>query len=260
MKKKIVALCLVICMLAIAIVGGTLAYFTDTAEETNTFTAGKIDITLSEVEVENVDGNYVAKKDGEGEEIRLYGKEIGEENPVGQSYHLFPAMTIAKDPTITVVKNSEDAYVAAKVTVKGDLYDLIGVDGYDTINIHGLASGGLLADQAGGAYGDYNGLFVFQNDNYAIHQVADKANNTWTMYIFMKNIQPKQDADAEIVLFDTLTIPADYDNAEMEKINGMSIKVEAYATQTNGFADCYTAMTTAFVKDDGTGAFNPVKK
>ena len=46
MKKKIVALALVICMLAIAIVGGTLAYFTDTDAQTNTFTAGKVGIKL----------------------------------------------------------------------------------------------------------------------------------------------------------------------------------------------------------------------
>ena len=32
MKKKIIALCLVVCLLAIAVIGGTLAYFTDTTE------------------------------------------------------------------------------------------------------------------------------------------------------------------------------------------------------------------------------------
>ncbi|MBO5298561.1 MAG: signal peptide protein, partial [Clostridia bacterium] len=30
MKKKILSLCLVVCLLATAIVGGTLAYFSDT--------------------------------------------------------------------------------------------------------------------------------------------------------------------------------------------------------------------------------------
>ena len=252
MKKKIVALALVICMLAIAIVGGTLAYFTDTAEETNTFTAGKIDITLSEVEVENVDGNYVAKKDGEGKEIRLYGKEIGEENPVGQSYHLFPAMTIAKDPTITVVKNSEDAYVAAKVTIKGDLAELIPMDGVPgMIDINKIADGGLIDKNATVEHlATWEGLSpVFATDKCYIYQKAE-GNNTWTLYIFMKEIQTKnEDTDAEIVLFKTLTIPADWDNEEMAKLNEMTINVKAYATQTNGFEDIYEAMTTAF-KDD----------
>ena len=48
MKKKILSLCLVLCLAATAIVGGTLAYFTDTDEATNEFTTGNIDITLKE--------------------------------------------------------------------------------------------------------------------------------------------------------------------------------------------------------------------
>lgn len=48
MKKKIVALCLVVALAATAIIGGTLAYFTDTDEETNTFTVGNVKIDLIE--------------------------------------------------------------------------------------------------------------------------------------------------------------------------------------------------------------------
>jgi len=48
MKKKILALTLCVVMAAIAIVGGTLAYFTDTDKATNTFTVGNIDINLTE--------------------------------------------------------------------------------------------------------------------------------------------------------------------------------------------------------------------
>lgn len=48
MKKKIVALCLVIALAATAVIGGTLAYFTDTDEETNTFTLGNVEIDLKE--------------------------------------------------------------------------------------------------------------------------------------------------------------------------------------------------------------------
>lgn len=49
MKKKIIAMCLCVAMLAIAIVGGTLAYFTDTDAETNVFTTGNVAIDLIEV-------------------------------------------------------------------------------------------------------------------------------------------------------------------------------------------------------------------
>ena len=48
MKKKIIALCLVIALAATAVIGGTLAYFTDTDEETNTFTLGNVKIDLME--------------------------------------------------------------------------------------------------------------------------------------------------------------------------------------------------------------------
>lgn len=50
MKKKITALCLCVAMLAIAIVGASLAYFTDTKEATNTFTLGSVKIDLIEQE------------------------------------------------------------------------------------------------------------------------------------------------------------------------------------------------------------------
>ena len=48
MKKKIIALCLVIALAATAVIGGTLAYFTDTDEATNTFTMGNVQIDLEE--------------------------------------------------------------------------------------------------------------------------------------------------------------------------------------------------------------------
>ena len=38
MKKKVTALCLCVALLAVAVVGASLAYFTDTKSATNTFT------------------------------------------------------------------------------------------------------------------------------------------------------------------------------------------------------------------------------
>ena len=48
MKKKLLALCLVVALAATAIIGGTLAYFTDHDTETNTFTVGNVKIDLIE--------------------------------------------------------------------------------------------------------------------------------------------------------------------------------------------------------------------
>ena len=48
MKKKITALCLCVALLAVAVVGASLAYFTDTDKATNTFTVGNVKIDLIE--------------------------------------------------------------------------------------------------------------------------------------------------------------------------------------------------------------------
>lgn len=240
MKKKILAIVLCVAMLAIAIVGGTMAYFTDTHAQTNTFVAGNVGISLDEAKT----------KLDEDSNSKTFGDLIADgttRTTDTQKYHLFPGMTVTKDPTITVDKGSEDAYVAAIVTVTGDLHSLIGVEGYNNLDITKLASGGLVSQQSEQKT-NWNGLsMVYETADCVIYQDASQgsqtARGTWTMYIFVK--APKA-AESTVTLFDTMTIPETWDNAEMAKINGMSITVNAYATQTNGFADCYTAMTTAF--------------
>lgn len=99
MKKKILAACLVICLLATAVIGTTLAYFTDTDEVTNTFTAGKVDITLLEHPL-NEDGKTVDKE------------AAGVES---QAYHVYPGVEYQKDPYITVSGGSEDCYLFVKL-------------------------------------------------------------------------------------------------------------------------------------------------
>ena len=49
MKKKVFALSIVMVLLAIAVVGGSLAWFTDTDEVKNTFTVGSVEIKQIEV-------------------------------------------------------------------------------------------------------------------------------------------------------------------------------------------------------------------
>ncbi len=84
MKKKIVTLCLVIALAATAVIGGTLAYFTDTDEATNTFTSGKVDITL----VEEFDADNAKLLPGSVDEN-----------------------AVQKDVSITLNEGSEDSYV-----------------------------------------------------------------------------------------------------------------------------------------------------
>ena len=80
MKKKILAISLVVCLAVIAIAGATLAYFTDTDDATNVFTSEKVDITLNEV--------------------------FDEENA-----QLIPGVDIQKDVTISLSEDSVESYV-----------------------------------------------------------------------------------------------------------------------------------------------------
>ena len=75
MKKKIISLCLVVALGATAVVGGTLAYFTDKDQEVNTFTVGNVDIDLTEPKWEET---------GKAEAVDAY-----------------PGEALAKDPTVT---------------------------------------------------------------------------------------------------------------------------------------------------------------
>lgn len=62
MKKKFLSLCLVVALSATAVVGGTLAYFTDTDEAENVFTFGNVDIIQRENQ--RTLGEYLVVGDG----------------------------------------------------------------------------------------------------------------------------------------------------------------------------------------------------
>lgn len=240
MKKKILTVALVVALLCTCF-AGTYAYLTDTHAVKNTFTTGNVYITLDEAAVKQdvASGNWVV--DDTKDRVTAVNDKVA-----GNAYHLLPNTTVVKDPTITLNSGSENAWIAAKVKISGaaDLYSLIGIPGTDMIDINGVVSGGLLGDGTKQPEAkNWNGLNGHELNGAFIYQVPDKANNTWTLYIFMLKASTE---NQKVVLFNQLNISADWDNAEMEKINGMVINVEAFATQEAGFDDCYQAMTEAF--------------
>ena len=103
--KKPLFLLIAVAVLVSVSVYATVAYFTDTAELTNTFTVGKVSIILDEEDV-NPDGT---ETDGDSES----------DNRVqdGNEYHLVPGKTYMKDPMMTVKANSEACYVRMFVTI-----------------------------------------------------------------------------------------------------------------------------------------------
>ena len=102
MKKKILAIALVVAMLAIAIVGASLAYFTDEGHADNTFTIGNIEIDLHE--------------------------KFDEKNA-----DLVPGVTITKEVTVQNTSGTgNDAYVRVQIAILKSLAPttIFGNDGF----------------------------------------------------------------------------------------------------------------------------------
>lgn len=89
--KKVVALAVAFILVVVCAVGGTLAWLKDSTETiTNTFRYGKVDIELAETT----------------------GYENGENS---YEYLLSEGAEITKNPTVTVIGNSEDSYIFVKL-------------------------------------------------------------------------------------------------------------------------------------------------
>lgn len=105
MKKKILALCLVVALAATAVVGTTLAYFSDKDTNNNVVTMGSVDIVLDEAKV-----TY---------DPETYQWSAGEERVKSNTYDaVYPGAVMPKDPTVHN-EGTMDAYVRVKVTVTG---------------------------------------------------------------------------------------------------------------------------------------------
>lgn len=108
MKKKIITLCLVIALLSVAVIGGTLAYFTDVDQATNEFTVGDVSIDLYE-DVAHVDAVGNPKADPE--------TNRGEDTDEYKYYKYDAVMPGDKMTKVVTVENdgTEAAYVALSV-------------------------------------------------------------------------------------------------------------------------------------------------
>ena len=95
-KAIILAICAV--LLVVSTVFATVAFLTDNDTVTNTFTFGKVGITLDEAKV-NSDGSVTENAE------RVKANE----------YHLIPGHTYTKDPTVTVDADSEDCWLFVKI-------------------------------------------------------------------------------------------------------------------------------------------------
>lgn len=101
MKKKLVTGALLAAFAATAVTGGTLAYFTDNAEKTNTFTVGNVKIELTEP-------NWDAAGSKDAPEV-------------------YPGERLAKDPTVKNI-GANPCFVRISVTELDQFTEAYGPD------------------------------------------------------------------------------------------------------------------------------------
>lgn len=140
-SKKGIALLLVLFLLVGCVMGTTLAWLMDsTTTITNTFTAGKIDLSMDE-----------------SDDLNL---------------KMVPGETITKDPIVTVGANSEDCYVYVHIVKENDLgllsYELDGwtlLDGYTDVYYRAVTTNAAAQD-----------FHVLKNDQVLVSKDMTEAN------------------------------------------------------------------------------------
>ena len=206
--KKFKALLVVACalLLVAASVFGTMAYLTSTDTVTNTFTVGKVNIKLDEAQV-NADGTPVANA------ARVKAN----------SYKLLPGHTYNKDPMVTVLSGSEPSYVKMTVTFS-NAKELDAIFAPDGANLTSIFNG-------------YDAASWIAKGN-----TKDTTANTRTYEFWYKEAVGAPTADVALdALFDSIKVPGKITKEQLATIEGMTITVNAYAIQADGFADADAA-------------------
>ena len=218
-KALLMTLCAV--LLIVASVMGTVAYLTSSDTVTNTFTVGNVKITLDEAQVDE------------------YGVAASPAVRVAaNTYKLLPGHEYTKDPTVTVVKGSEESYVRMLVTVS---------------DIDALKA----AFPAASYPTFYNGdIFLLQKlvtgwDNTvweSTNEVTVGTDGSCVYEFRYKTTVDASKATADKVLeplFKTIVIPDTVDGTALAKLDQVKITVTAEAIQADGFAtaaDAYAAL------------------
>ncbi len=201
-------------------VAGTLAFLTASDSVTNVFTIGKVAITLDEAVVDS---------NGEAVENQRSGE--------GNEYHLVPGKRYDKDPTITVSKDSEEAYVRMMLTVtKASIIQKI-IDNDAALE-------------------DYADLFDGWDEKVWLYKgfTENKSEDSITFeFRYADKVSGTAGAQKLAPLFTELVAPGSITGDQMDKLytndgndeNDFKVIVEGHAIQAVGF-DTADAAWTAF--------------
>ena len=233
MKKKILTMCLVVALAATAIVGGTLAYFSDTDAQKNTFTTGNVAIDLWEDFGDNEDGieelipaTGSAQKGTlkNGIEKEVYVENTGSEEAYVRVHIAIPAVLDDGNPDFDASKNilhfnyDEESVAKGKWNWSDSIKGTTGSDwNFYTTTIDGV---------------NYN-VYV------ATYETALKEGDTTVNAIHQ-------------VYLDSETTNEDITKLKETLGDNWYIYVVAEGTQKAGFDNAYDALNTAF-GDPATG-------
>ena len=204
--KKTLTVILALVLVVVMSVAGTVAYLTSTDTVTNTFSVGNVQIKLDEAKA-NPDGSLVANAD----------------RVKANSYKLLPGHTYNKDPMVTVLKGSESSYIKMTVTFTkaAELDAIFTPNGADMTSIFN-------------GYDSANWIYKGNTKN--------AADNTRTYEFWYKEAVAAPDGNVALdALFDSITVPGSITNEQLKTIEGMTITVNAYAIQADGFTDAADA-------------------
>lgn len=233
MKKKILALCLCVALALVAVGGATLAYFTDTKSAKNTFTVGNVKIALDE-----------AKVDQAGTPVPSAARV--QEN----AYHLVPGHTYTKDPTVTVLKDSEESYVRMKVTFNNaDAIIALCTDPEYADETTGVENAFPLIRMVNFVEANaakWDGIIpdnmVDTEDMLADNKYFTKEGDTLTYYFYFNGTVAAPDANVVLdTLFNSITVPTWVTGDQLAELDDFEINIEADAIQADGFADADAA-------------------
>lgn len=278
MKKKIFSLAMVAVLAAVAIVGASLAYFTDTDKATNTFTVGGVDIELLESQYHRVNagrgnavglieptlGGYIwaADVELEGTETNTPDKTIGGANWNGlyfsdaqieadaatymeeyfaeKAAEVMPGSNIRKNP---YVKNTgkSDAYVRVRVLVPVSLFKVLD-EGPSYWVDSALESG--ITSEAVDAYNTSGGWQSFYNGT-ATDFIVGKDEIDYYEFDFTYDDILKPGAITFWNVWSNIAIDKFATAEDLAEVDSFSIIIEADAIQAAGFANA-TAAFAAF--------------
>ena len=211
-KKRFVAILLCGTLVALAAIGATFAYLTDSKTVNNTFTMGNVAIKLDETNVNDPTGDRVTSN----------------------AYNVYPGAVVTKDPIVhNTGKNA--AYIRATVNVSNWMNLCAAY--YPDFGIHFPEAGyekslELLVGQLGKGW---SVVGVTIGDTFTDGAFGAK---------FILKYDGKLAAGADTTaMFQKVTIPAGIDNANTDSFK--EVKVVAQAIQADGF-DTWEAAFAAY--------------